>query len=114
MKDESIPEEKIDWKEWKEVTNSAHNFEENPIITGVLTAKLPGVDNSTDYIILNDKDEEILVYGKTVLKNKLANVELGTLIGIEYVGNKISKKNKMSYQDYNVYIKDTPKKEKKE
>jgi hypothetical protein len=98
--------------DWQEVT--ATDFADwdwdDPkckLLEGLLTQKKTnvGANNSNVYIIeLKDKPGEIVnVWGSTVLDTKLAQVNVGEEVRIEYMGEVESKKGGRKYRDFKLF-----------
>jgi hypothetical protein len=58
-------------------------------IEGVYTSKKEGVgtNNSNIYVLETDDGRKIGVWGSTVLDAKFEGIEVGSRVGIEYLGN---------------------------
>jgi len=95
----------VNLNEWIEVTNNAWNYEEQPEISGVLIRTEKGQYEGDNYILDVVGKGEVLVFGKTVLAQKLSKIKMGTLITICFLGTKFSEKRRKDYHDFAVYTK---------
>ena len=90
--------------EWQEVIKNVWNFEEDKEIIGVLLRKVISQFGGNDFILDVLDKGEIMVYGKTVLQNKLSDIKEGSLIKIVYAGQVLSPKTRRTYEDFKVYL----------
>lgn len=92
---------------YEEVTPGYHNFQEEPVLEGILTEKEEhiGENNSTRYTIERKSDnEQVMCWGSTVLDGRMKPVKIGEEIVIWYQGEKPSEKRKGKfYHDWRVY-----------
>lgn len=92
-------------RNWKEVTlEDGVIWDKQKPVEGVLTntENEVGPNNSKMYTIKTE-DDEIKVWGSTVLDDKLAHVVKGTFVKIEYEGKLKSKKG-TEYHSYKVFV----------
>lgn len=79
--------------------------DKEPVLEGKLT-KIEhniGPNESTLYTVKKDDDNEVKVWGSTVLDDRFLGVPEGTYIRVTYEGLKKGKNGK-SYHNYKVYI----------
>lgn len=74
-------------------------------ITGALLGKSPGAYDNFVYDIEVSPGEAKTVFGITVLDQKLKKVEVGCVVRITYLGEKISNESKRKYKDFKVEVK---------
>ena len=104
--------EKMDEKKWiqdKDYTEYAEQIEleVGESVEGLLLDKFDFIgmfgNKNWGYIIqVKDKNHPVLLFGSTILNNKMSNKELNTEIGIERLPDK-KKKDGTPYKFYNVY-----------
>ena len=98
---------------WKEIKpkSRGYEFSEGETITGVLKARIPNKFKQNDYIVnvqdANDKEngKDLIISGCTMLDDILKEIKDGTLLQIQYIGEKESR-NKMTYKEFKVYLPD--------
>jgi len=91
--------------EWEEVTveRNVHDFQETPMIVGVLKEKVQSIFQGDDYVLSVADGDDVTVYGRTILHRKMEDVELGTVVRITSLGLKKSKLNPgNAYEDFKV------------
>jgi hypothetical protein len=89
--------------EWQEVIKNVWDFEQDKELIGVLIRKPEGQFGGNDFILEVKEKGEVLIYGKTVLQNKMNDLKEGTVIKIEYLGKVTSPKTRRTYEDFRVY-----------
>jgi len=89
--------------EWQEVIKNVWDFEQEKEIVGVLIRKIDSQFGGNDFILDVKEKGEVLIYGKTVLQNKMNDLKEGTVIKIEYLGKVTSPKTRRTYEDFRVY-----------
>jgi len=92
-------------EEWKEIKPNIWKPEQpGDNITGVLISKDSdkGSFNSQSYAISN-QNGEFLVWGSTVLDDRMSYIEVGSKIKIEFVGEEANKKGQM-VKIYKVFV----------
>ena len=90
--------------EWKEVKRAVHNFAEQPDFIGLFLGAIDGEFGGKDFLF-NCDGREILVYGKTTLRNKMNMIKPGSICKIIFTGELTSPKSKRKYQNFEVYTK---------
>lgn len=88
--------------EWKKVERHAHDFKENPEVIGEVVEKPESQFGGVDFV-LKTKGGEVLVYGKTALQTKMANIKPGTMVKIVLLGERKSEKTGRTYEDFEVF-----------
>lgn len=93
-------------RNWEEVMLDGNNdvWDKQEPLEGELVGveENVGPNKSKMYTIKTD-DEEVKVWGSTVLDDKLTNVPKGSYVKLEYEGKQKSKKG-AEYHSYKVYI----------
>lgn len=87
--------------EYKEVEKRVHNFDEQPVVEGTLKEKKEG-QFGIDYVI-DVNGEAVTIFGKTVLRTKLEDVETGSMVRITKLEDKKSENGRI-YQDFKVEV----------
>ena len=96
---------KDEWMEVSAQNNSTWDLKE-PLIGKYISVKEDvGPNHSKMYTIKNDDDENIGMWGSTVLDSKMAEVEIGSLVKVTYVGKAKSPKSGKEYKDFSVLVK---------
>lgn len=93
-------------RNWKEITvdTEGNVWDKSAPIEGQLTKVETEVGpNKSRMYTIKSGDEELKVWGSTVLDDKLLGVPVGTYIKIEYEGKLKSKKG-AEYHSYKVFI----------
>lgn len=94
-----------EWEEMEATRNPIWKFEENTELIGYfqnVRAKV-GPNLSNLYTFKTEKDELIDVWGNTILDNRLANLQIGEKIKINYLGKTESPKTGRKYHDFKVF-----------
>jgi len=78
-------------------------------IEGVYVSKKEdvGVNKSAIYVIRTPTGELVGVWGSTVLNSKMASVNVGQFIAIEFIGMKTPKSGGKPYKDWFVGVDDS-------
>jgi len=98
-------EEIILAEEWKKVEVNAFKFEnEGDSIEGVYLRAEKSTQYENDNYVLETTDGNKTVFGTAVLNTKMANIPLGKMVKIVYIGKAKSKKGVM-YKDFDVFVK---------
>jgi hypothetical protein len=101
-----IKEDLFKFEDEDEVKSVFHNFEEEPILEGILINIEQGPYGNQYLIEKRDNNKLVIVGKKTALEHKINNKNIGSLIRIEYLGVKPSNKVKgREYEDFKVFIK---------
>ena len=94
--------------DFKEVSQSpTWDFEESPDAEGKYVGKETGIgeNNSTLYSLQQADGTVVKVWGSTVLDGKMANVGIGQIVQIKFLGSKPSPKRKgKTYKDFAVFV----------
>jgi hypothetical protein len=94
--------------EFKEVQQSpTWDFEESPVVQGKYIAKKENVgeNHSNIYTLQQDDNNTVGVWGSTVLDGKMANVGIGQVVQIKFLGSKPSPKRAgKTYKDFAVFV----------
>jgi hypothetical protein len=88
--------------EWREVKREGHDFEVEPVISGVLVKKVSNGFDKEDYVLNVKGKGDVLVFYKTALHSKMKNLEPGCVVRITYLGTKIAEKSRREYEDFKV------------
>ena len=80
-------------KQWKKVEDKIFKFEKKG---DSVEGKLVSIEDSMTYKnkvykIKNDNDENIVVFGTSVLDSQLSSIEINTMVKIVFTGTKESK-----------------------
>lgn len=93
----------MDQPNWVKVERKGWDFSVNPEVVGVLVSKQKSTFEGNDYVLNNAVHGDVLIYGKTVLQNKLEALPIGTVVRILALGLKKNEKTKRTYEDFDVY-----------
>lgn len=98
-----------DWKGWNKVeatSTEMHDWAKEPTLRGALVEKREhvGANDSNIYVFEKEDHEQVSFWGNTLLDARLRNLEVGTVVGIEYLGKAVSPKTNREYHNYEVYI----------
>lgn len=96
----------IQWKKIEQNQTPIWDFEENPLLEGALVDVKTevGPNKSKLYVVkLLSNSENVSVWGSKVIDDRLATIEIGDFVKIEYTGKKKSKNGAM-YKNYDIYV----------
>lgn len=90
---------------WKKVEGTrVHNFDEEPLVEGMLTTKVESEYGGYDYILELANGDKVKVFGKTSLNSRMENVRIGQKVRISFLGLKHSDKTGRTYHNYEVEV----------
>lgn len=90
--------------EWKKIERDVHEFVKDEEFIATLLGKIESQQGGFDFLFKHN-GKEVLVWGKTVLRNKLGGIIDGTNLKIVFTGEKKSKAGRV-YEDYDIYTEE--------
>jgi len=90
---------------WKEVEQSeTYDFEQGPLVgafTGVETNVGPNESNLYSFELEDGRN--VSVWGSTVLDSRMSKIQVGSVVKIEFLGEKENPKTNRTYKEFKVY-----------